>query len=393
MASEKGVELASHPTGPISVKNLEPNGLTSDEAKIRLEKDGPNAMPDTSAHPLRNALIKFWAPVPWLLEAAILLQVIVHKDLEAAVIAVLLVFNAALAWFQEGRAQATLTALKSRLALNASVRRDGVWRTVPAAELVRGDLVKVSLGGVVAADVHLLDGSVLLDQSMLTGESLPIEAGAGVDTYAGSLVRRGEATAVVTATGMRTKFGRTAELVRTAHVVSSQQKAVLRIVRNLAIFNGGIIVLIGTYAWFHAMPWNEIIPLLLTSVLASIPVALPATFTLAAALGARALAKVGVLPTRLTALDEAATINVLCSDKTGTLTRNQLFVTSVRPMPGFDEAHILGLAALASSDGGQDSVDAAIRSAAAQKPAADLPKLTSFVPFDPGTKISEAIGD
>jgi H+-transporting ATPase len=391
MAEESGVVLASSLTGAVPVKNVQPNELTGDEARIRLEKDGPNAMPDTSAHPLRNALIKFWAPVPWLLEAAILLQVGLHKYLQAAVIAGLLIFNAALAWFQEGRAQATLTALKSRLALNASVRRDGVWRTVPAAELVRGDLVKLSLGGVVAADMHLLDGSVLVDQSMLTGESLPIEAGAGVDTYAGSQVRRGEATAVVTATGVRTKFGRTAELVRTAHVVSSQQKAVLRIVRNLAIFNGGIIVLIGTYAWFHAMPWNEIIPLLLTSVLAAIPVALPATFTLAAALGARALAKVGVLPTRLTALDEAATINVLCSDKTGTLTRNQLFVTTVRPMPGFDEAHILGLAALASSDGGQDSVDAAIRSAAAQKLAADLPKLTSFVPFDPSTKISEAM--
>jgi H+-transporting ATPase len=156
---------------------------------------------------------------------------------------------------------------------------------------------------------------------------------------------------------------------------------VLRIVRNLAFFNGGIILLIGTYAWFHAMPWAEIIPLLLTSILASIPVALPATFTLAAALGARALAKSGVLPTRLTALDEAATIDVLCSDKTGTLTCNQLSVTSVRPMPGFDETHILGMAALASSDGGQDSVDAAIRSAASHKPAAGLPKLTSFVPF------------
>jgi H+-transporting ATPase len=367
-----------------------PNGLTSDEAKIRLAKDGPNAMPDTSAHPLRDALTKFWAPVPWLLEAAIALQLLLHKDLEAAVIAVLLVFNAALAWFQQGRAQATLTALKSRLALNASVRRDGVWKTIPAAELVRGDLVKLSLGGVVPADVHLLDGSVLLDQSMLTGESLPIEAGPGTDTYAGALVRRGEALAEVTATGVHTKFGRTAELVRTAHVVSSQQKAVLRIVRNLALFNGGIIVLIGAYAWLHAMPWTEIIPLLLTSVLASIPVALPATFTLAAALGARALAKVGVLPTRLTALDEAATINVLCSDKTGTLTRNQLSVTRVRPMPGFDEPHVLGMAALASSDGGDDSVDAAIRSAAAQKPAAGLPKLASFVPFDPTTKISEA---
>jgi H+-transporting ATPase len=391
MAADSAVASASPVTGSTKAQNVAPMGLTSVEAKNRLEKDGPNAMPDTSAHPLRNALTKFWAPVPWLLEAAIALQVVLHKDLEAAVIAGLLVFNAALAWFQEGRAQATLAALKSRLALNASVRRDGVWKTLPAAELVRGDVVKLSLGGVVAADVHLVEGSVLLDQSMLTGESLPIEAGAGVDTYAGALVRRGEATAEVTATGVHTKFGRTAELVRTAHVVSSQQKAVLRIVRNLAIFNGGVILLIGTYAWFHAMPWSEIIPLLLTSVLASVPVALPATFTLAAALGARALAKLGVLPTRLTAVDEAATIDVLCSDKTGTLTCNQLSVTSVRPMPGFDEAHVLGMAALASSDGGQDSVDAAIRSTAAHKPVSDLPKLTNFVPFDPGKKISEAM--
>ena len=208
------------------------NGLTSDEARARLEKDGPNAMPDTSVHPLRNALAKFWAPVPWLLEASIVLELVLHKYYEAAIITALLVFNAALAFFQEGRAQATLAALKSRLALNASVQRDGDWKTVPATELVCGDVVKLSLGGVVAADVHLTGGSVQLDQSMLTGESLPIEAGAGVDTYAGALVRRGEATAVVTATGVRTKFGRTAELVRTAHVVSTQQTAVLKIVRN-----------------------------------------------------------------------------------------------------------------------------------------------------------------
>jgi H+-transporting ATPase len=347
-------------------------------------------MPDTSTHPLRNALTKFWAPVPWLLEASIVLELVLHKYYEAAVIAALLVFNAALAYFQEGRAQATLAALKSRLALNASVQRDGDWKTVPAAELVCGDLVKLSLGGVVAADVHLTGGSVELDQSMLTGESLPIEAGAGVDTYAGALVRRGEATALVTATGARTKFGRTAELVRTAHVVSTQQKAVLKIVRNLAIFNGSLILAMSAYAYFRAMPWSEMVPLLLTSVLAAIPVALPATFTLAAAIGARALAKLGVLPTRLSAVDEAASIDVLCSDKTGTLTLNALSVTSVRPLPGFDEAHVLGLAALASSEGGQDSVDAAIRSAASKKPAQDLPKLATFVPFDPAKKTSEA---
>jgi H+-transporting ATPase len=382
---------AAAPSGQVGTPNQDaaPRGLTSNEASVRLEKDGANAMPDTSAHPLRNALAKFWAPVPWLLEASIVLEIVLHKYYEAAVIAALLVFNAALAYFQESRAQATLTALKSRLALNASVQRDGEWKTVPAAELVCGDLVKLSLGGVVAADVHLISGSVELDQSMLTGESLPIEAGAGVDTYAGALVRRGEATATVTATGVRTKFGRTAELVRTAHVVSTQQKAVLKIVRNLAIFNSFVILAMGIFAYTHAMPWSEIVPLLLTSILAAIPVALPATFTLAAAIGARALAKLGVLPTRLTAVDEAASIDVLCSDKTGTLTRNELSVTSVRPMPGFDEARVLGLAALASSEGGQDPVDAAIRTAS-HKIALQLPKLATFVPFDPVKKTSEA---
>jgi H+-transporting ATPase len=325
-----------------------------------------------------------------MLEAAIVLEVALGKYVEAAIIVVLLAFNAALGFFQEGRAQATLAALKSRLALNASVRRDGTWATVPAAGLVPGDVVKLSLGAVVAADVRLTEGSVLLDQSMLTGESVPIEAGAGFETYAGALVRRGEAVAEVTATGARTKFGRTAELVRTAHFESTQQKAVLRVVRNLAMLNGVIIVMLVGYAFALKMPGSEIIPLVLTAVLASIPVALPATFTLAAALGAKALAKLGVLPTRLSAVDEAASIDVLCADKTGTLTQNALTVTAVHAMSGFDESHVLGVAALASSDGGQDPVDGAIRAAAAKKAASDLPKLIKFVPFDPATKMSEA---
>ena len=390
MSADKIAAVASPSPPAKPAEKTASKGLTSDVAASLLQKDGPNAMPDTSAHPLQNALAKFWAPVPWLLEASVVLELVLHKYFEAAIIAGLLVFNAALSYFQEGRAQATLAALKSRLALNASVCRNGKWKTVPATELVCGDLVKLSLGGVVAADVHLIDGSVSLDQSMLTGESLPLEAGPGKDTYAGALVRRGEVTAKVTATGIHTKFGKTAELVRTAHVQSSQEKAVLRIVRNLAIFNGVVILLIGGYSYAHALPWSEIIPLLLTAILAAIPVALPATFTLAAALGARALAKLGVLPTRLSAVDEAASIDVLCSDKTGTLTCNQLAVTSVRPMPGFDEARVLGMAALASSEGGQDSVDAAIRSASSKKTASDLPKLTTFVPFDPAKKTSEA---
>jgi H+-transporting ATPase len=365
-------------------------GLTSDEARRRLAQFGPNTTPDASAHPLRMALEKFWAPVPWMLEAAIALELLLGEYLEAGIIAALLVFNAALGLAQEGRAQATLAALRSRLALSASVRRDGAWKTVPAAELAPGDVVKLSLGGVVAADARLIDGSVLLDQSMLTGESAPIEAGPGLQTFAGALVRRGEAEAVVTATGVRTKFGRTAELVRTAHVTSSQQKAVLRVVRNLALFNGALILLLAAYAVVLKMSLADIIPLILTAVLASIPVALPATFTLASALGARALAKLGVLPTRLSAVDEAGTMDVLCADKTGTLTRNALTVTTVVPMPGFGAPHVLALAALASSDGGQDPVDGAIRAAASGEPAADGLRLVRFLPFDPATKMSEA---
>ena len=367
------------------------SGLTDEEVRQKLDAFGPNTVPDTSMHPMQMMLEKFWAPVPWMLEAAIMLELALGKYIEAAIIALLLVFNAALGLFQESRAQATLAALKSRLALNASVRRNGAWKIVPAAELVPGDIIKLSLGAVVAADVRLVKGSVLIDQSMLTGESVPIEAGAGAETYAGALVRRGEAVAEITATGVHTKFGRTAELVRTAHAVSSQQKAVLRVVRNLSAVNGVIILLLVVYAQFLGMPFTQIVPLVLTAVLASIPVALPATFTLAAALGARALAKRGVLPTRLSAVDEAATMSVLCSDKTGTLTRNTLTVTAVQPAPGFGEAEVLVLAARASSDGGQDPVDQAIRTAARDKALPGVLGVLKFVPFDPATKMSEAL--
>jgi H+-transporting ATPase len=365
-------------------------GLTSDEVRRRIEKFGPNAVPETALHPLRRALSNFWAPVPWMLETAIMLELVLGKYVEAAIIAALLVFNALLGFFQEGRAQATLAALKSRLALNASVRRDNVWATILATGLVPGDIVKLSVGAVVPADVRLIEGEILLGQSLLTGESIPIEAGPGLQTYAGALVRRGEAVAQVTATGTRTKFGSTAQLVRTAHVESSQQKAVLRVVFNLAIFNGIIIVMLVGVACALKLSLGEIISLVLTAILGSIPIALPATFTLAAALGARTLAHLGVLPTRLSAVDEAASIDVLCADKTGTLTKNELKVTAVHPMPGFDEPHVLGLAALASSDGGQDMVDAAIRLAASQAVSSDLPKLSKFVPFDSATKMSEA---
>ncbi len=381
------------PPGATAAMSATPaQGLSAVEAQQRLAQFGPNAVAEQERPAWRRLAEKFWAPIPWMLEAAIVLQLALDKYVEAAVIAVLVLFNAVLGFVQESRAQATLQALKARLALMASVRRDGEWRTVAAAELVPGDLIKLSLGGIVPADVRLLSGDVLLDQSTLTGESLPVEGAAGRITYAGALVRRGEALAEVTATGTRTRFGRTAELVRTAHGVSTQQTTVLRVVRNLAIFNGGVVIAQVAYAAVLGLPTHEVISLTLTAILAAIPVALPATFTLASALGARALAARGVLPTRLSAVEEAATLDVLCADKTGTITQNALAVTAVRPMAGYDEPRVLALAALASSEGGADPVDDAIRRASAARPAHGAPaQLRSFTPFDPTRKRAEAI--
>jgi H+-transporting ATPase len=385
--------VSDQPEVPASLPKAprDPNGLTQAEADKRLKANGANTVADVGRHPLRDVISKFWAPVPWLLEAAIILQLVLHDYLEAIAVFGLLAFNGILGYFQSSRAQATLAALKSRLALSASVRRDSTWKTIPAAALGQGDIIKLSLGGVVAADARLVSGDILLDQSMLTGESLPIEAGSGKQTFAGALVKRGEAIAEVTATGDRTKFGRSAELIRGAHVVSSQQKAVLNVVRNLAVFNGFVVVALLGYSVVLHLSTVEIISLVLTAILASIPVALPATFTLAAAIGARALAAVGVLPTRLSAVDEAASMDVLCADKTGTLTNNELKVTTTYAMPGFDEAHVLSLAALASSEGGADPVDAAIRAAAEEAKVSDHPALIRFVPFDPSKKMSEAV--
>ena len=295
-----------------------------------LREQGANITPEEDAGFWSRVAPKFIAPVPCLLEAAIALQFYLGEYLEAAVILVLLIFNAVLGIVQEGRAKATLAALKSRLALKASVLRDDQWQVIDAAAIVPGDIVKLTLGGIVPGDVRILDGNVLLDQSTLTGELLPVEAQAGVTAFAGALVRRGEAVAEIVATGIRTRFGRAAELIRTAKVVSSQQKAVLRVVAYLSVINGLMaIVLIGIAVSRH-LPAAELIALGLIALLASIPVALPATFTLAAALSAQSLGRRGVLPTRLSAVDEAASMNVLCVDKTGTLTSNELTIDSHR---------------------------------------------------------------
>ena len=329
-----------------------------------------------------------------MLEATIALQLLTGERVEALMIVALLLLNVALGVFQETRANATLELLKQRLAPRVRARRDGAWVDVAAANVVPGDVVQLSLGGIVPADLRILAGTVLLDQSMLTGESIATDIGPGKTAYAGALVRRGEATGEVVATGSRTFFGRTAELVRIAHVESSEQKAVMGVVRALTVVNFAIVIGIIAYARIIGMDVPQIIPLVLTALLSAVPVALPATFTLAAALGARTLALKGVLLTRLTALQEAAMIDVLCVDKTGTLTENALAVSVVQPLvTGYTESDILAFAAAASSPDGQDPVDAAIRSAAEKHASTLLAPLviSRFIPFDPTVKMAEAM--
>ncbi len=368
------------------------SGLTTSEAGARLKQFGPNAVAEDKPHPMQQLLKRFWAPIPWLLETTIILQLFLSENLEAAVIAGLLAMNAVLSLFQETRAQKALALLRQQLRVQARARRDGNWATLPAEDLVPGDIIHLRQGGIVPADVKVDEGSLLVDQSALTGESVAVTAEPGKIVYAGAMVRGGEATGEVANTGARTFFGKTAELVRTAGSVNRQEHEIVGVVRNLFVVNIAMAVIVTGYAHREGMSLGQILPLLLTILLASIPVALPATFTLAAALGALELSKHGVLITRLSALHDIASMTVLCSDKTGTLTRNEATVKALWAAPGYSENDLMRAAALASDPSGQDPVDGAIIKAATDRGwrDGDLQRV-DFKPFDPVTKRAEAV--
>ncbi len=367
-------------------------GLTTAEAQARLEQYGPNAIVEEKPHAVMAFVKRFWAPIPWLLEATIIIQIFLGEKVEAAVIGGLLALNATLSLLQEGRAQKALALLRQQLHVLARVRRDGEWATLPAEDLVPGDVVHLRQGTIVPADVKLEDGSLLVDQSALTGESAAASVGAGRTAYAGSMVRGGDATGEVAATGNRTFFGKTAELVRTAGSANRQEHEIVVVVKNLFVVNAAMVVVVIGYAHHAGMSLGFILPLLLTILLASIPVALPATFTLAAALGSVELSRRGVLITRLSALHDIASMTVLCSDKTGTLTRNQATVNALWPAPGASEEDLLRAAAMASDPAGQDPVDGAIIKAATDRGRQDGNwERIEFKPFDPAAKRSEAV--
>ncbi len=367
-------------------------GLSSAEAAERLSKFGPNALPERRRHPLLAFLARFWGPVPWMLEVAVILELVLRKTPEAIIIAALLVFNALLSLLQESRAHNALALLRSRLEVQARAMRDGVWQTLAAQDLVPGDLIHIRMGDLVPADLRVTEGLATLDQSALTGESLPVQVENGETVYSGTTVTHGEATGEVTATGTRTFFGKTAELVATARTASHLGALIFSIVKYLIAFDAALIVVLLVYAPLAGLPLSEMLPFVLILLIASVPVALPSTFTLATALGSRELAEKGVLVTRLSAIEEAAAMDVLCADKTGTITENRLEVAVVTAFSLQTEDEVLRLAALASDEATQDPIDMAILTLADTRglaPGADEGR--TLKPFDPASKRSEAL--
>ncbi|HZD60711.1 MAG TPA: HAD-IC family P-type ATPase, partial [Anaerolineae bacterium] len=369
-----------------------PQGLSSEEAKRRFEQYGPNEVIEKRKHPLLIFFGKFWAPVPWMLEAAIILTGILGRTLDIIIISFLLVFNATVSFIQEYRASSALELLKKRLAIDARVNRDGEWQIIPARELVPGDLAHIRLGDVVPADLSISEGQVMLDQSSITGESLPVEAGSGARAYSGTTVVRGEASGVITATGSHTFSGKTAQLVQEAQPASHLQAMILGIVRYLIAFDTALVALLLGYALLAHISLSDALPFALILLIASVPVALPATFTVATALGALQLARKGILVTRLNAIEEAAGLDVACLDKTGTITRNKLRVVRPKGYLSFTPERVLQLAAYASDAATQDPIDLAILASCADKNiTVDMGARVSFTPFDPSTKRTEAV--
>ncbi len=318
-------------------------GLTSAEAHRLLAEVGPNAIPEAPSRPFRDLVRRFWGPVPWMLEVALALEILLQKVPEAVILGALLIFNAVLSEVQEHRARLALDLLRRRLHVMARVLRDGTWSSLSAEEVVPGDLLHLKAGDVVPADCEVVEAEVEVDQSTLTGESEPVVRGIGSTLYSSSIVRRGAASAKVTATGARSYFGKTADLVRTARSLSHLETLLFGIVRYLVVLDTLMAVAVLTVAAFRGTPLMEVVPFVLILLIASVPVAMPANFTIANALESRRLVERGVLVTGLTAVQDAASMDLLFIDKTGTLTEGRETVQALSPFPGMTEAGLLSL--------------------------------------------------
>jgi H+-transporting ATPase len=369
------------------------DGLTDSVVRQRLQRFGFNEVTEKKENPAAQFLKRYWGPMPWLLELAIVLGIVVKHYLEAGIIFALLTINSVIGQIQSHGSQRALEALKKRLAARAQVLRDGKWMTVDAREIVRGDIISLGLGQIVPADAKLMTGHLSVDQSVLTGESLPVDVQESAIIYSGSVAKSGQAKCVVVNTGQNTYFGRTAELIKIAKPKSHQEQIMLSVVRYMMFVGVAALVLVAAYGAVTGTSLVTILTFAVIFLMGSVPVALPAVMTIVQSAGAMELTRKNVLVTRLDSVEDAASIDVLCLDKTGTITQNKLSVGEVVPSVAYAKEDVITMGSLASSqEQGKDAIDTAILDYA-RAAGVDLSsyKQMSFTPFEPSTRRSEAI--
>ncbi len=390
----KALAIASVPDTLAALHVTPDTGLTGAEVDTRRKEHGYNEVAEQKGHPVLDFLRKFWGISAWMLELIMILSALLGKYTDLVVVSALLIVNAVLSFTQERRAAGVVETLRKQLQVSARVRRDANWQIVPARELVPGDIVRVRPGDIIPADVKLLTGELSIDQSALTGESKDADKKPGDVLSSGSIVRRGEGDGVVMLTGAKTYFGRTTELVQQARPRLHIEAVVSKVVRWLFVIVGALLGAVILLSLIRGTPFVEMISLMLVLLMSAVPVALPVMFTVSMAFGSKELAKRGVLVTRLSAAEDAATMDVLCVDKTGTITMNQLAVTGLIPLEQATESDILFAGALASHEANQDPIDLAFLAAARERHVFDgAPAITpiSFTPFDAKNRRTEAV--
>lgn len=367
-------------------------GLKAGDIQSRVEQYGYNEVPERKEKPLIRFMKKFWGLTAWMLELIIVISWILHRFADLAIVAGLLVLNALISFFEEQKASGAVAALRKNLQVNTRVLRDGIWKVISARELVPGDIVRLRQGDFVPADVKIVTGELAVDQSALTGESMTAEKKVDGVLYSGSIIRQGEANGVVILTGTRTYYGRTTELVQTARPKLHMEEVISRVVKVLVIIVGSLLAIALVVSLLRGINLVEILPLMLVLLLSAVPVALPVMFTVSMAVGSMELARKGVLVTRLSASEDAATMNVLCVDKTGTITMNKLSITTVIPLNGFTADDTILHGALASQEANQDPIDLAFLDRARQKNlSVGSYTIKKFIPFDSKTRRTEVV--
>jgi H+-transporting ATPase len=385
-------DLKSLPLAEVEKKlGFSPDGLSQAEAQKRLAQYGPNEIEEEKTNLLLKFLSYFWGPIPWMIEVAVILSAVARHWPDFGIILVLLLANSVVGFWEEHQAGNAIAALKAKLAIKARVKRDGKWTTPAARELVPGDVIRVRLGDIVPADARLLDGdSVEVDQSALTGESLPATRKSGEAVFSGSIVRQGEIEALVYATGANTYFGKTAQLVQEAQTVSHFQKAVLKIGNYLIILAAALVAVIITVALIRGDRILTTLQFALVLTVAAIPVAMPTVLSVTMAVGARLLAKKEAIVTRLVAIEELAGVDVLCADKTGTLTQNKLTLGEPFGANNVPAEQVILDGALASRAENNDTIDLAVLGGVKDKDSLKAFEVVHFQPFDPVHKRTEA---